>query len=89
MTDRYDTAVTCWQCYAATFSLMLLVIPGQSTCIEQMGGTAVAARDKLCFLVTGVVKMRRGQVASFMLQVQTMKDVYLIFHQFATTIATK
>jgi hypothetical protein len=40
-------------------------------------------------LTTGVVKMRRGQVASFMLQVQTMKEVYLIFHHFATTIATK
>ncbi|KAL0033731.1 hypothetical protein WJX77_002894 [Trebouxia sp. C0004] len=47
----------------------------------------------LCYnnpkVFTGVVKMRRGQVASFLLQVQTMKDVYLIFHQFATTIATK
>ncbi len=49
-----------------------------------MGGTAVAAWDKLCFLTTGVVKMRRGQVASFMLQVKTMKEVYLIFHHFAT-----
>jgi hypothetical protein len=37
----------------------------------------------------GVVKMRRGQVARFMLQVKTMKEVYLIFHHFATTIATK
>jgi len=33
--------------------------------------------------------MRRGQVASFMLQVQTMQEVYHIFHHFATTIATK
>ncbi|DBA93310.1 hypothetical protein WJX79_008701 [Trebouxia sp. C0005] len=47
----------------------------------------------LCYnnpkVFTGVVKMRRGQVASFMLQVQTMKEVYHIFHHFATTIATK
>lgn len=37
----------------------------------------------------GVVKMRRGQVATFMLQVQSMKEVYQIFHQFATTITLK
>lgn len=37
----------------------------------------------------GVVKMRRGQVASIMLQVQSMKEVYQIFHQFATTITRK
>ncbi|DBB12544.1 TPA: hypothetical protein ACH3X3_005339 [Trebouxia sp. C0006] len=47
----------------------------------------------LCYnnpkVFTGVVKMRRGQVARFMLQVKTMKEVYLIFHHFATTIATK
>ncbi|KAL3150785.1 hypothetical protein ABBQ32_000552 [Trebouxia sp. C0010 RCD-2024] len=47
----------------------------------------------LCFnnhkVFTGVVKMRRGQVATFMLQVRTMKDVYQIFHQFATTISLK
>ena len=33
--------------------------------------------------------MRRGQVATFMLHVQTMQQVYEIFHQFATTITLK
>ena len=37
----------------------------------------------------GVVKMRRGQVATFMQQVRSMKDVYQAFHQFATMIAAK
>jgi len=39
--------------------------------------------------LVGVVKMRRGQVATFMLQVHSMKDVYHIFHQFATIITSK
>ena len=42
-----------------------------------------------CVWPAGVVKMRRGQVATFMLQVQSMKEVYQIFHQFATTITLK
>lgn len=37
----------------------------------------------------GVVKMRRGQVATFMLQVRSMADVYQAFHQFATVITAK
>ena len=40
-------------------------------------------------LLPGVVKMRRGQVATFMLQVNTMQEVYQIFHLFATTILSK
>lgn len=33
--------------------------------------------------------MRRGQVATLMLQVRSIRDVYQDFHQFATTIAAK
>ena len=43
----------------------------------------------LSLAVPGVVKMRRGQVATLMLQVHSMKEVYQIFHQFATTITIK
>ena len=32
MTDQYATAVTCWQCYTATFNIRLLAVnPDQST----------------------------------------------------------
>ena len=43
----------------------------------------------LSLVVPGVVKMRRGQVATLMLQVHSMKEVYQIFHQFSTTMTTK
>jgi len=38
--------------------------------------------------VTDVVKMQKGQKASFMMQVH-MKEVHHIFHQFVTTIIAK
>lgn len=57
-------------------------------CSQQVGLQASCC--KVCFVrPAGVVKMRRGQVATFMLQVQSMTEVYQIFHQFATTITLK
>ena len=76
-------ALVVWSTLAMLFSNRFIDCSGQS----EMQGKA--KRLIFCVLLPGVVKMRRGQVATFMLQLQTMKEVYLIFHQFATTIALK
>ena len=74
-------------CSETTQVQLLFCSPPQYLCNRQHG--LQSSGNVCCVRPAGVVKMRRGQVASFMLQVQSMKEVYQIFHQSATIITLK
>ena len=69
---------------------MLFASAVKATCVLQVMALGTLA---VCFnnhgVFTGVVKMRRGEVAKYMTSIDSMHDIHLAFAHFACVLLSK